>query len=362
MNPKIRVLIVDDSSIIRALIKLFLASDPDIEVVGAAPDPYVAREMLLKEKPDVMTLDVEMPRMDGVTFLEKVMSSNMPVRTIIISSLSTKGSEIALRAFEVGAIDVMAKPAIDVSKSMEGLREEIISRVKSAARARIPTKRDFPVRSQAAAAASTAPNKSQALSKTTHQILAIAASTGGTEALKTVLTKMPSDIPGTVIVQHLPPVFTQTYATKLQKLCPFEVKEAQDGDKVYPGRVLIAPGNFHMEIVRSGGYYHVKLHQQEMLNGVRPAADYLLKSVAKFAGANAIGVVLTGMGKDGADGLMAMKAAGSYNFAQNEETCVVFGMPKVAIEMGAIHKVLPLDDIADAIMHKIKTMDVVKAS
>jgi len=353
-SKKIRVLIVDDSSIIRSLLRRFLTSDPDIEVVGAAPDPYVARDILLREKPDVMTLDVEMPRMDGVTFLEKVMASN-PVRTIIISSLSTQGSETTLRAFEVGAIDVMAKPAIDITRSMESIREEIVNRVKAVAKAKLPIKMKYEARPPTAV-------KSQALAKTTHQILAIASSTGGTEALKVILSKMPSDIPGTVIVQHLPPVFTATYAKLLQKMCPFEVKEAQEGDKVYPGRVLIAPGNYHMELSRSGAYYHVKLHQEPILNGVRPAADFLMKSVAKYAGANAIGVVLTGMGRDGADGLVAMKNSGAYNIAQNEETCVVFGMPRVAIELKAIQKVCALEDIAKEIMKQIKIMDVVKAS
>jgi len=353
---KIRVLIVDDSAIIRTLLTKFLSSDPQIEVVGSAPDPYVAREKLVQLKPDVMTLDVEMPRMDGVTFLGKVME-HFPTRTIIISSLTAHGSETALRALEAGAIDIIAKPAIDVTRSMEDLSADIVARVKAAAKARLPQKSAV-ARAPVSVAARAANAASAALAKTTHSILAIASSTGGTEALKVVLPMLPSDIPGTVIVQHMPPVFTRTYAQHLGQLCPFEVKEAEDGDRVHPGRVLIAPGNYHMELSRSGAYYHVRLHQEPLLHGVRPAADYLMKSVAKYAGSNAIGLVLTGMGKDGADGLLAMKAAGSYNIAQNEETCIVYGMPKAAVDAGAIHKVLPLEKIAAELLTQIKLKEV----
>lgn len=349
MEKKIRVLVVDDSSIIRGLLAKFLGTDPEIEVVGLAPDPYVAREILVDKKPDVMTLDIEMPRMDGITFLEKVMK-HMPIRTIIISSLSTRGSETALRGLAVGAIDVMAKPAIDVTRSMETIRNEIVSRVKAVARAKIPNPQAIPQ--------SSTPVTQFSLAKTTHQILAIASSTGGTEALKAILPRLPSDIPGTVIVQHMPPVFTKTYADNLQKLCAFEVKEAQDGDKVFPGRALLAPGNFHMELRRSGGYYYVKLHQEAVIHGVRPAADFLMKSVAKYAGANAIGVVLTGMGKDGAEGLLAMKNAGSFNIAQDEQSCVVYGMPKAAVDIKAIHEILPLHEIVGEITQVFRRMEV----
>ncbi len=355
----IRVLIVDDSSIIRNLLTRFLSSDPEIEVVGTAPDPYVAREKLVALKPDVMTLDIEMPRMDGVTFLEKVMQ-HFPTRTVIISSLSAHGSEMALRALEAGAVDVLAKPAIDVTRSFEAMAEEVVLRVKAAAKARL--RGASPLRLAGKPAASLAQasrlKSSGALAKTTHQILAIASSTGGTEALKQVLPRMTSGIPGTVIVQHMPPVFTKTYADHLARICPFEVKEAEDGDQVMPGRALVAPGNFHMEIVRSGGYYYVRLHQEPLLHGVRPAADFLMRSVAKYAGSNAIGVILTGMGRDGADGLLAMKAAGSYNIAQDEESCVVYGMPKVAVEVGAIHESLPLDSIADRLTNLLKLREV----
>ncbi len=347
MSKKIRVLIVDDSSVIRTMLTKVLSDDPGIEVVGIAPDPYFAREKLVALKPDVMTLDIEMPKMDGITFLTKVMQHH-PVRTIVFSSLSTRNSVMALKAMEAGAIDVMAKPAIDVTKGLSSLAAEIVAKVKMVARANLLTRKVPPpdaVKSKL---------DISALQKTTHQILAIASSTGGTEALKEVLPFLPEDLPGTVIVQHMPPVFTKTYAECLNRMCPFEVKEAEDGDRVIPGRVLLAPGDYHMELARSGAKYYVKLHQQPLIHGVRPAADYLMKSVAQYAGANAIGLILTGMGKDGAEGLLAMKNAGSYNVAQSEETCIVFGMPKAAIDINAVHRVLPLEKIAADLITQIR--------
>lgn len=359
MQPKIRVLLVDDSAVIRTMLQKILSSDPEIEVVGTAPDPYVGRDKLVTLKPDVMILDIEMPKMDGITFLTKVME-HFPTRTIIFSSLSLERSEVALKCLEVGAIDTMAKPAIDVTKGVMEFKDELIAKVKMVAKSKLPTKKPASsLQSLVAKNVVKTPPQSGALLKTTHQILAIASSTGGTEALKVLLAGLPADIPGTVIVQHMPAVFTKTYAQHLNTMFPFEVKEAEDGDKVLPGRVLIAPGDYHMEIVRSGGYYNVKLHQQPALHGVRPAADYLLRSVAHYAGSNAVGVVLTGMGKDGAQGLAEMRKAGSFNIAQNEETCVVYGMPKVAVEYGAIDKVLPLDRISEEIL---KQMDVRKVA
>lgn len=357
-QPKVRVLIVDDSAVIRTLLTKILSSDPGIEVVGTAPDPYVARDKLVQLQPDVMTLDIEMPKMDGITFLGKVME-HFPVRTVVFSSLSIERSEVALKCLELGAIDVIAKPAIDVTKEITEFKNELINRIKMVAKSKLPEKKAPKLK--LASQGLVTPKKIQstgALLKTTHQVLAIASSTGGTEALKVVLAGMPADIPGTVIVQHMPAVFTKTYAKHLNELYPFEVKEAEDGDKVLPGRVLLAPGDFHMEIYRSGGYYHVKLNQAPPMHGVRPAADILMKSVAHHVGANAIGLVLTGMGKDGAAGLAEMKRAGSYNVAQNEETCVVFGMPKVAIETGAIDKVLPLDKIAEELMKQMSLREV----
>lgn len=348
---KIRVLIVDDSAVIRRLLEKFLTSSPDIEVVGSAADPYIARDKLVQLKPDVMTLDVEMPRMDGISFLEKVMQ-HMPTRTIIFSSLAKTGSETYFRALEAGAIEIMEKPSIDVSQSMENLAAEIIEKVKAVAKARIA-----PVKKVATSTSPAAKSTSTSLARTTHQLIAVASSTGGTEALKVFLAGMPANIPGTLVVQHMPPGFTKSFADNLNKMFPFEVKEAQEGDQVVPGRVLIAPGNYHMELYRSGAYYHVKLHQEAPLHSVRPAADYMMKSVAKYVGKNACGVVLTGMGKDGAEGLLEMKKAGAYCVAQNEETCVVYGMPQAAFNLGATDKVLPLDKIAGDLLNKISAKD-----
>lgn len=344
---KIRVLIVDDSAVIRRLLEKFLSSSSDIEVVGSAADPYIARDKLVQLKPDVMTLDVEMPRMDGISFLEKVMQ-HMPTRTIIFSSLAKAGSETYFRALEAGAIEIMEKPSIDVTQSMETLSADIIEKVKMVARARMN-----PINKMPKPGVPVPKAMGSALARTTHQLIAVASSTGGTEALKVFFSGMPANIPGTLVVQHMPPGFTKSFAESLNKMFPFEVKEAQEGDQVVPGRVLIAPGNFHMELYRNGAYYHVKLNQEAPLHSVRPAADYMMKSVAKYVGKNACGVVLTGMGKDGAEGLLEMKKAGAYTVAQNEETCVVYGMPQVAFNLGATDKVLPLDEIAGDLLQKI---------
>lgn len=348
MAQKIRVLIVDDSAVIRKLLEKIFSSSPDIEVVGTASDPYIARDKLVNLKPDVMTLDVEMPRMDGISFLEKVMQ-HFPTRTIIFSSLAKTGSETYLRALEAGAIEIMEKPSIDVSQSLESLSHTIVEKVKIVAKARIN-----PVKKLVSPGAPVQKVNPTSLARTTHQLIAVASSTGGTEALKVFLSGMPADIPGTLVVQHMPPGFTKSFADNLNQLFPFEVKEAQEGDQVVPGRVLIAPGNYHMEITRSGAFYYVKLHQGPALHSVRPAADYLMKSVAKYVGKNALGVVLTGMGKDGAEGLLEMKNAGAYTVAQNEETCVVYGMPAAAVALGGVDRVLPLDRIAGDLLHQIK--------
>lgn len=351
-TKKIRVLVVDDSAVLRKMLTKILESDPGIEVVATAPDPFIARDKLVELKPDVMTLDVEMPKMDGITFLEKVME-HFPTRTLLFSSLSSKGSETALRALEVGAVDVMGKPAMDVQNGLMSLANELIERVKAVASARLPLS-GGPRKTIGSQPIVKKSSNVGAMVKTTHSILAIASSTGGTEALKRVLPLLPADIPGTVIVQHMPPVFTKAFAQALNNICPFEVREAADGDRIYPGQVLLAPGNFHMEVARSGANYYVRLHQDPLLHGVRPAADFLMKSVAQYAGSNAVGVVLTGMGKDGAEGLLHMKKAGAFNIAQDEATCAVFGMPKVAIELKAIDKILPLDEIAKEVIRQFQ--------
>jgi two-component system, chemotaxis family, protein-glutamate methylesterase/glutaminase len=353
MKKSIRVLVVDDSSIMRQMLTHILTSVEGIEVVGAAPDPYVARELLVQLKPDVMTLDIEMPRMDGLTFLEKVMN-HMPTPTIILSSLSKKGSEMALRASELGAVQVLTKPAIDLKAGLNQMGLEIVNAVRGAAQTNLVALRMTPrVRTPSGSAA-----PKLALSHTTHQILAIAASTGGTEALRYLLAQMPPNIPPTVIVQHMPPVFTKTFSESLNKLCAFEVKEAADGDRLYVGRVLIAPGDYHMVLNRSGAQYFVELNKNPPEHSVRPAADPLFRSVAKYAGANAVGVVLTGMGRDGAAGLLDMKKAGARTFAQDEKSSVVYGMPREAVELGAVDVVLPLNRMPQSLVAEFEKRDV----
>jgi two-component system, chemotaxis family, protein-glutamate methylesterase/glutaminase len=341
-STKVRVLIVDDSSMMRRLLKDLLTTDPNIEIVGTAVDPYDAREKLIALKPDVMTLDIEMPRMDGVTFLEKVMR-HFPTRTVIISSLTPEGSDLALRALSLGAVDVIGKPKLDLTNGVKEMASEIVARVRAAGSARLVSavnnpgvKTQYPVNTQV---------------QTNHKVIAVAASTGGTEALKVFLQGFPQGVPGMLVVQHMPPVFTRSYAAMLKNLTGFDVREAREGDRVESGTVLLAPGNFHMELVQAGASLAVHLHQREALHGVRPSADYLFKSVAKSVGSNATGVVLTGMGKDGAEGLLDMKRAGAFTLAQDEETCVVFGMPKEAIAIGAVDQVLALNQLPQAVLN-----------
>ncbi|MCX6131010.1 MAG: chemotaxis response regulator protein-glutamate methylesterase [Proteobacteria bacterium] len=338
---KIRVLIVDDSVVMRNLIRRILSSDADIEVVASAHDAYEAREKLIEFKPDLMTLDIEMPRMDGITFLEKVMAS-APVRTLIIARSSPQSSDTWRRALAAGAVDILAKPTHVLSETFDGQWNELITRVKLVAHAQLPSDRQ-PLKSVKAKKSPAELAKAAYLKQ---HIVAIAASTGGTEALKVLLSQLPAEIPPTLIVQHMPPGFTLSFAKQLNKLCPFEVKEAKDGDRLSPGLALLAPGNFHMEISKSGSISSIRLHQEQLLHGVRPAADYLFQSVAKYFGKNALGIILTGMGHDGAEGLLAMHKAGAFTLAQDEASSVVFGMPKMAIEAGGIDRVLALDEIA----------------
>lgn len=346
-SRKIRVLVVDDSAFMRKMLVELLSRNTGIEVVATAKDPYEARERLVEHRPDVMTLDVEMPRMDGVTFLEKVMQ-HFPVRTVVISAVTAEGSDIALKMLEIGAVDFIPKPTLEFAGSLTAISEMLVSRIRNASEARLLPRLKSPqvVKS----------NASPGLGDGIERIIAIASSTGGTEALKVVIANLPKESPGVLVVQHMPPVFTKTYAQVLQRLTTLKVKEAEHGDKVVPGQVLIAPGNFHMELGRTGNLFSVQLHQKPPMHGVRPAADFLMQSVARLAGSHAVGVILTGMGRDGADGMLAMKQAGSYNFAQDEATSVVFGMPKEAIKLGAIDEVLPIDKIADAIVKALKKM------
>jgi two-component system chemotaxis response regulator CheB len=341
---RIRVLIVDDSAIVRKIFSEELSKYSDIEVVGVAPDPYVARDKIVALKPDVITLDIEMPRMDGLTFLRKLMK-HYPIPTIIVSSLTPKGGKMTLEAFDIGAVEVIAKPGS--SYSVGDMSAQLVEKIRAASRVKM-VKRDGMEETPAARI-----EPIRALTETTNKVIAIGASTGGTEALKAVLTRMPPNSPGIVVVQHMPANFTTAFAERLNGICQVSVKEAQDNDSVTTGTALIAPGNFHMILRRSGARYYVEVKTGPMVHHQRPAVDVLFKSTAKYAGANAIGVILTGMGADGAEGLLEMKNAGAKTIAQDEKTCVVFGMPKEAIKLGAADKVLPLDHIASEIVRMV---------
>lgn len=336
----IRVLVVDDSATVRNILSAELARDPDIEVVGAAPDPYVAREMIATRQPDVLTLDVEMPRMDGLTFLRKLMHYR-PMPVIIVSSLTPKGGEVALEALQAGAVDVVSKPG--AAYTIGNLSLDLADKIKAAARANVrKLGRTMPAAHQ--------PPARRTMTRTTSKIVVIGASTGGTEALVTVLGALPAAAPGILVVQHMPELFTRSFAERLNQLCAMEVREARHGDTVGGGRVLIAPGNYHLLLRRSGALYQVQVKTGPLVNRHRPSVEVLFKSAASYAGKNAVGVILTGMGADGADGLKTMHDAGAKTIAQDEHSCVVFGMPKEAIARGGVDHVLPIDRIAQKIL------------
>lgn len=346
LNTKTRVLVVDDSSVVRRAITDALGRDAGIEVVGSACDPYVARDMILELNPDVITLDIEMPRMDGLTFL-RILQKHRPMPVIIISSLTQAGSQAALDALEAGAVDVIAKPSS--AYAIGDLGVQLAHRVKGAAVARL--------RSPAVATLRDERQFSSASADTVfdpRQIILLGASTGGTEAIKSVLTQLPKNLPGIAIVQHIPAVFSKTFAQRLNELCALEVREAVSGDELRPGLALIAPGDFHMMVAWNGGRYRVVLNQAPPLHHTRPAVDVLFESAAASAGRHAVAGILTGMGTDGAAGIRKLKAAGAATLAQNEETSVVYGMPRAAIETGAIDHVLPLNQIPIAIIRGAK--------
>jgi two-component system chemotaxis response regulator CheB len=340
---QIKVLIVDDSAIVRKIFSQELSKHADIQVVGVAPDPYVARDKIVNLKPDVITLDIEMPRMDGLSFLRKLMKFH-PVPAIIVSSLTQGNSEMVLEAMECGAVEVLAKPG--GSYAVGDMSAQLVEKIRAAAN----------VRMSAAQACAAAPARkpdaeaSLALKRSTHKVIAMGASTGGTEAIKSVLMEMPVGSPGIVIVQHMPPRFTTAFANRLNGLCQVEVREAKDGDAVLPGTVLIAPGNFHMLLKRVGGTYYVEVKTGPLVFHQRPSVDVLFLSVARYAGANAVGVIMTGMGRDGAAGLLEMKKAGAATVAQDEASSVVFGMPKEAIKMGGVDSVVSLSEIPRSII------------
>jgi two-component system, chemotaxis family, protein-glutamate methylesterase/glutaminase len=333
---KIRVLIVDDSAIVRKMLAEALAAEPDLEVVGTAPDPFVARDKIISLKPDVLTLDIEMPRMDGLTFLKKLMRFH-PLPVVVISSLAQSSSQAALEALQCGAVEVLAKPGGPYS--VGELKQDLPHKVRAAANARVGQ-----AKPQLPAPMPAAPLVLAGASSST--VIAIGASTGGTEAIREVLTGLPQNMPGILIVQHIPPVFSLAFANRLNALCKLTVKEAADGDRLTAGLVLIAPGNFHMTLRKTGGEYRVAIQDGARVCYQRPSADVLFESVAQVARGDAIGAILTGMGSDGAQGLLKMKRAGARTIAQDEASCVVFGMPREAIRAGAVDRVLPLHRVA----------------
>ncbi len=345
---KIKVLIVDDSAVVRSILSRELARDPAIEIVGTAVDPFVARDKIVYLQPDVMTLDVEMPRMDGLTFLGKVME-HQPMPVIILSSLTPAGCETALKAMELGAVEVMEKPALDVSHKLNEMIIILTDKIKAAAQ----TKYRFMTRDKQEKKKTRQITPSTAMIKTTDKVVAIGASTGGTEAIRSIIPVLPPSFPGIVITQHMPEQFTKSFADSLSKQSQMEVREARDGDTVRPGLVLIAKGNYHMLLRRSGARYYVEVKQGPLVCRQRPSVEVLFDSVAKFAGKNALGVILTGMGNDGATGMLHMKEAGAVTIAQDEASCVVFGMPKEAIKSGGAQKILPLDDIAGELIRLV---------
>lgn len=354
---KIRVLIVDDSAVVRQTMAEILAGDPRIEVMATAADPYIAAERIKAEVPDVITLDVEMPRMDGITFLEKLMAQR-PIPVVICSTLTDRGSATALAALEKGAVEIITKPKLGTKQFIEESRIRICDAVKSAALVRF----DRPARPVAAPAPLPAPKltadamlarrNSDAMIQTTERIVVVGASTGGTEALRVFLEAMPPDSPGIVIVQHMPEKFTESFALRLDGLCAITVKEAADGDSVLRGQALIAPGNRHTLLKRSGARYYVEVRDGPLVSRHRPSVDVLFRSAARYAGGNAIGVIMTGMGDDGARGMLEMKEAGACNLAQDEASCVVFGMPAEAIKLGGVDHIHPLDQLAREVVRR----------
>ena len=339
---KIKVLCVDDSALIRNIMTDIVNEHDDMEMIATAPDPIIARDLIKRFNPDVLTLDVEMPRMDGLDFLERLMRLR-PMPVVMVSSLTSKGSEITLSALELGAVDFVTKPQMGLKDGMHSYSEAIAEKIRTAARA-VVHRRDQ---------RTTPPGVISAPLLSSEKIFAIGSSTGGTEALRQVLTLLPRNCPGLVIAQHMPPGFTRSFAERLDKLCQISVKEAEDGDRVLPGHAYIAPGALHMEMVRSGANYHIRLNESAPVNRHRPSVDVLFNSVAACAGKNAVGVILTGMGNDGARGLLAMRNAGAHTFAQSEKSCVVFGMPREAIAMNAACEVVDLADMSQQMLNSV---------
>jgi two-component system chemotaxis response regulator CheB len=344
---KIKVQLVDDSAVVRQVLQGVLQEDPEIQVTGAASDPIFALAHMQKEWPDVIVLDVEMPRMDGITFLKKIMAER-PTPVVICSTLTDKGTTTCMQALEAGAVQIVTKPKVGLKSFLQDSSDDLIQAVKAAARANVrnlrPRAPTAPVAAKLTADAILSPS-SHAMAETTDRIVAIGTSTGGTQALEAVLSALPRVSPGIVIVQHMPEKFTASFAERLNSICQIEVREASNNDRLIPGRALIAPGGKHMLLRRSGAQYHVEVVDGPLVNRHRPSVDVLFRSVAKFAGKNALGIIMTGMGDDGARGLKEMKEAGASTIAQNEATCVVYGMPKEAVKLGAVDRSAPLTSI-----------------
>jgi len=352
---KTRVVVVDDSALVRSLLSTIINRQTDMECVGAAADPLVAREMIRALNPDVITLDVEMPRMDGIDFLSKLMRLR-PMPVVMVSTLTERGAEVTLRALELGAIDFVAKPKIGVADGLKQLADEITEKVRTASKARVSKLHLHAAAPTVAGGAAPVRPAAQSIGRlSTEKLIFIGASTGGTEATKEVLMSLPPDSPGVVITQHMPPGFTKSYANRLDGLCKIRVKEATDGERVLPGHAYIAPGGFHLSVERSGANYIARVTDGEPVNRHKPSVEVLFESAARVVGQNALGIMLTGMGADGAKAMRTMKDAGSYNVCQDEATCVVFGMPREAIAHGAAHEVLPLGKIAQHVIDRLRS-------
>lgn len=352
LSRKIRVLIVDDSAVVRQTMEKILSSDPDIQVIGHAPDPFVAAERMRHEIPDVITLDVEMPRMDGITFLRKLMNQH-PIPVVICSTLTEHGSETALKALEYGAVEIITKPKLGTKDFLEESRIRICDAVKAAAQCRVKKfthLEPMKVAPKLTADAVLSKPTGNAMVQTTEKVVVVGASTGGTEALREFLEALPLDSPGIAIVQHMPENFTTAFANRLNNICRITVKEAENNDSVVRGRALIAPGNKHMLLKRSGARYYVEVKDGPLVSRHRPSVDVLFRSAARYAGKNSVGVIMTGMGDDGARGMLEMKEAGATTIAQDEASCIVFGMPKEAIKMGGVDIIKPLDRIAAEVL------------
>lgn len=352
----IKVLVIDDSALMRSLLTEIINGAPDLEVVGSAPDPIIAREMIKSLKPDVLTLDVEMPKMDGLEFLGRLMKLR-PMPVIMISSMTEQGSKVTLQALELGAIDYLPKPRMENISLLKDYSEEIQEKIRGAYGARLKSTMIAKPAAAPSATSSGLPYPVLSARTLSEKIIAIGASTGGTEAIKDVLTMLPAQVPGIVIVQHMPETFTASFAKRLDGLSKVRVVEAQGGEKIEPGHAYLAPGHSHLLIKRSGGGYVTELSKEEPVNRHRPAVDVLFRSVAPLLKGNAIGVILTGMGKDGAQGLLQMREAGAWTIGQNQESCVVYGMPREAALLGAVDEVVPLSEVSEHIMSRLRSMD-----